>query len=733
MTEIKGKIKNFIYNNEGFGIAVFTLIDNETRSIVIRGEISSLRMNIFYVLSGESVIDRRTNKTIFEVSKFKKLESSSKESCFKYLISPLFPTIGKQLATRIVNYYEDHVFQKILKDPNSLYQIEKITEAQVNIIIQQVEYHFKENKLLETFEAYDLKIDFYTKLEKLCKDKEEVLDILKNDFYKFAFENNLKPFSEVDKVAIVFNQDINSEVRVSWWALHIVNDILIKTGNTFTDLTTLRKEIFKIFTQLNQNELSNKLLYAKKNNILYFENKKIYSKESYEDEKIIASSLNEIENKKTKNNDYDFENLLIEVEIYIEETLQIKNFKYNNEQILALKNFLENNVSIITGGPGTGKTTVINGIIKLYELVYKDKDFSIVAPTGRAASRITESSDYNASTIHRLLKFLGNNSFEHNSKNPLIKKMLIIDESSMIDNHLFASMFLGIEGIEKLVLVGDVDQLPSVSYGNAFEDIIKSEKFSITKLLINNRQVITDQSNSIIDLATAIKNNSIQKFNFNNLNNVVTYFSNDTKESLEYIKKIYLQNRPSNILDELVHLQIIAPMYKEDLGIDELNNFIQAIVNPKTSTEYKKANSIYRPNDKVMYTENDSFLKIFNGDVGYIDKIFLDNKKYKNSKVFFNEEEKELSSAQFSKLKLSYACSIHKTQGSEYNTVILVLDNSNRFSSWIINKKMIYTAITRAKKHLYIVGDKQLFLNACSKEMKPRLTTLIERIFNLNK
>ncbi|QGS51907.1 SF1B family DNA helicase RecD2 [Spiroplasma tabanidicola] len=731
MTEIKGKIKSFIFNNESFGIAVFTLMDNDTRSIVIKGEITSMRLNVFYCLNGETVIDRKTNKTVFEVKSLKQIKITSKELVIKYLCSPLFPTVGKKLASNIYEHFGDDTFNKILSNPEEIKNVKDIKDSQVLIILETLKENFEENKVLEIFEEHNLKLEFYTRVEKFCKSKEEIKNTFENNFFEFAENNFLIPFKEVDRVALAFGLEENSSERISWWAKHLANELLMKTGNTYLELSIIKKELQKVFFNINYEIFDEKLIYAKKNKLLIFENKKVYTKESYNDEVVISKSLLEIENKIKITKKTNLEDYLKEVESFVETSLNIKNFKYNQEQKLALENFLNNNVSIVTGGPGTGKTTVIIGLVKLYELVYKKNDFAIVAPTGRAASRINEVSNYEATTIHRLLKYTGNNTFEYNDLNKLDRGMLIIDESSMIDNHLFASIFLGLENLNKIVLVGDIDQLPSVSYGNAFEDIIKSNCFSLTKLITNNRQIITGERNSIIDLANCIKNNNIELFDFDNTNNIDFIFENDANYALEKIKDTYLNNRPIDFEEEILNLQIVAPMYKNNLGIDRINNFIQSIVNVNKKNIYKRGEVEYKANDKIMYTENDSYLKVFNGDVGYIQEIILENKKFKIAKTYFNKELKELNSSQFGKVKLNYACSIHKTQGSEYDKVILVLDNTNQYSSFLINKKMIYTAITRAKKHLFIIGDKKLFINSCKKEMKERLTTLKDRIVQL--
>ncbi|AOG60560.1 exodeoxyribonuclease V alpha subunit [Spiroplasma helicoides] len=729
MIKVKGKIKNYIYNNDAYGVAVFNLIDNDKRSLIITGDISIMKIGVVYELEGEIVTDKKRNQTSFVVSTIEQVKKFNKDFYIKYISSSLFPTIGKDLAKSIVDFYETNIFEKILNNKKSLLDVPDMTEEKAMIIYDVIRENFQDDDILNTFKNYGLKLEFYNRMQKDFIDKNELKDVLKNSFYEYAYMNNYSPFLEVDKVALAFGVDESSEMRVSWIAYNIGNELLRKSGNTSFTLDELRKNI-KNYLLIQNEDIDKKLQYAKKNKILYFENKRVYTKESYENENNIANKLFDIEKNNVELREIDFEKCLVEVEKFVGSKIGAENFTYNIEQRLALKNFYENNVSIITGGPGTGKTTLIMGIIKFYEIIYNDSNYAIVAPTGRAASRIRDQSGYHSSTIHRLLKYIGNNNFEYNSERQLNKTLLIVDESSMIDSKLFSSLLDGVSGIEKFVLVGDVQQLPSVDYGNVFEDLIESCKFSITNLSVNNRQITNSEKNSIVDIATAIKNKKIQEFDFDDTNNVETFFIDDTNQALKKIIEIYTINRPSNLDEEINKIQIIAPMYKEDLGISILNNKIQNIINTN-KVEYKRGNTIFRIKDKIMFTENDPIMMLSNGDVGYISDILFDNKKFKKVITNFNDQVKEIATNQISKIELNYACSIHKTQGSEYDLVILVLDSSNKMSNIFLNNKMLYTAVTRAKKKLFIVSSKTTFIKACLNDPIKRFTTLQERIKNI--
>ncbi|AHI52857.1 SF1B family DNA helicase RecD2 [Spiroplasma culicicola] len=731
--KLKGKIKSFLFNNnDNFGVAIFTLMDNDKRSTVITGNICLMKIGVIYEVEGKNTIDPKNNRQSFLVSSFKIIKEFSNDYYIKYLSSSLFPTIGKVLASEIVNHFKEDIFEKIITQPEELFKINGMTETKSEIILDVVKTTFQNNEIMDKFVKHDLKLEVYNILDKKFIDKEELKSILENDFYSYWSQNKFSNFIDIDKIALAFGEEEFGKVRISWWASYIGEKILMATGNTYFDLTILKNELKKVFPYLEFSEMDHLLMYAKENNILIFENKKIYTKESYDDEKYIATRLKEIENQNHQTKAIDFEKEILIIEKYVGEILNISNFQYNDEQKFAIKNFYENSISIITGGPGTGKTTVIIGIVKMYEVLFGNNDFSIAAPTGRAASRIKETSNYNAQTIHRLLKYIGNNNFEYNLERQLSKEMLIIDECSMIDNHLFASLLKGITDVKKIVLVGDVNQLPSVSYGNVFEDIIDSKQFSTTTLIKNNRTISNDNKNSIIDLSIAIKENNIEDFNFKETNNLEVLFSNDENEIKNFILNIYSKHKPSHMSDELFDLQIIAPMYKGAVGLEGLNKLIQNNFNDKTTPNFKRGETNYYINDKVMYLENDPILELSNGDVGYIESFNTIDNKVSNALINFNSLTKKIEKHLFEKINLNYACSIHKTQGSEYKNVILVLDETNNASKFFLNKKMVYTAITRAKEKLYIISSEQLFKYACQKDMKTRQTTLKERLELIN-
>lgn len=732
--KIIGVIKENKYKANSTTVAKVERLD-QVGSVLVRGNLSLLSANIPYEFDGEIVIEPGA-EPIFSIKAATKTFALSQRESINYFKSSVFDEIGEKTATIIVDYFHDFVIEKILKNPDDLNNVPGIVDEKIQTIKETLRKVYNKDLIKEKFEQANLKIEFYNLLLKDTISNEQLQQILETDFYHYAYQKKLTPFEEVDRVAEAFSTAPNFlDQKIYWWAFKICNEILFSTGNSWLTLRELRQGLHAKFSNLTdeQMDLSIRTINKEKELLIFDAGvkdnvKKIYTVESYEDELTIAKSLQKIEGKQLKTIEFEFEEVISQVETYIAEILNIQNFKYNDEQKEAIYNFINSNVSVITGGPGTGKTTVILGLIKLYKLIYTKDSFAIMAPTGRAASRIKVDEEIFATTIHRFLKARGNNEFEYNKKNPTHKKLLIIDECSMIDNHLFASLLEGVIDVEKIVLVGDKNQLPSVGYGNLYEDIIDSQCFSTTELVQNNRQISNGEKNSIIDLANAIRENQIETFDFKNLTNVEFILDVNSAEALQKIKSIYRATNPISIDEQITDIQVIAPMYKNQLGVSNLNSTIQNLVNPDKTTEYKRGFMVFHNNDKVMFTENNATLELYNGDVGYIKRLNLLKTRLIDAQVNFSGLDKRLVPKQFANISLSYACTIHKTQGSEYATVILVLDDENAASRWFINKKMIYTAITRAKQKLVVVSSKQLFVNSCAKEMKKRNTTLTAKI-----
>ncbi|ATG97421.1 AAA family ATPase [Mesoplasma lactucae] len=742
LISITGTITKFLFQNQsGWGVALFKSDKQENASLKIKGQIGQLQPHVNYELLGEFEDNTKYGKS-FNVLESKLSVGETKQQAVSYLSSSLFPGIGKQAAQVIADYYETEIVDKIMINPDSLYDIPELAKPKADIIKHVLKEVVNENKYTKTFYENKLKIDFYNYLKEHTDSEVELTDILEKDFYRYAKDHHLEPFEEVEKVAMYFQKlQPDDPIRIAWTANKVVNDILWTTGDTYTNIAKVTKNLQTYLKIFDAKTLEKGLLKAKELKILYFVNHRIYSDVSWNDENEIAKFVHQKTVAEDKNV-YDqnlIETLIEKVEEELAFELEIQNFKYDNEQRDALRKSINSNFMLLTGGPGTGKSTVIKGIYKLAKYVnnWDKQNIKVAAPTGRAAARLNEiDQELNATTIHKMLGAEENGFFRFNNSNPLEYNLLILDESSMIENFLFARVVDAAKDIQKIILVGDRNQLSSVGYGELFANLLDVEQITKVNLKQPHRQ---ENGNDIVDLAYKVLNREItSEEDLKNMNNVNVVFDGNVEDKLESIDKIFSKEVEPEVENSLLDLQIIAPFYKGILGINSLNKMLQQTYqkeilkkDDKTLNEqtFERREYKYIVDDKIMYLVNETETGLNNGDVGIISEISQHNGKINQAKVLFNGETKTFYADNFNYSTLSYACSVHKTQGSEYKNVILVLEKG--VNEHFINNKIIYTAITRAKKNLTIVGDFNTFYKGINRSGIPRKTTLVEKIEDL--
>ena len=523
-------------------------------------------------------------------------------------------------------------------------------------------------------------------------------------------------FKTIDKIAKNMGIKDDDKRRVKAAILYCVINLCHSTGNTYLLKNEIYKNLLKLIV-IDESVFDDYIFELIKENYMIIDEQKYYHYSLYNAEFNIAKGLKPFIKRRINKNalDMHFDHMIKVIE-------EDEGINYSSEQKEAIYNACSNGLYIITGGPGTGKTTILKAILKMLKMLYGDESIiSLCAPTGRASKRMSLLASHYACTIHRLLKWdLHSNTFSYNANNKLKCDVIIIDEFSMVDTLLFEALLNGTSGVSQIILIGDDGQIPSVGAGNLLHDLLKVDKIKNICLSHIYRQT---NGSSIVDLAYKIRNGILdESFIFNESNDV----------SFLKIKNTQATNVLIKILDNLFNqgfdfddIQIVIPMYGNVAGIDNINAAIQNWYNPKTpdSQEIRVNHQVFRIGDRVLQLKNQPEDDIFNGDIGVIIDIDLENEEII---VKFDIGEVIYQKAMFSNLTLAYAISIHKSQGSEFDFVLMCVFNDYGF---MLNKQLIYTAITRAKKSLMILGDYFTFLSKSRVEnINIRKTTLYEMI-----
>ena len=518
--------------------------------------------------------------------------------------------------------------------------------------------------------------------------------VINKDIYQLIYDILDINFKKVDTVALKMNIAKNALIRVKAAIIYIMNELSNTYGHSYyykEELLPLLPKVLTIpITEDEWQEALNSLL----NDVrIVLKDEKIYLAEMYEAETLITKRIRLL-NRNAPHIEKELESKLKDLESFYGIT-------YNAEQKQAIKESCERDFLIITGGPGTGKTTIMKGITELYrqlnKLSYSDLQdrIALLAPTGRAAKRMSESTNLKSSTIHRFLKWQKEtNKFQVNEYNKSKVELVILDEASMIDTYLLASLLKGISANCKIIMVGDDHQLPSVGPGQILHDLISSEKLEVVKLKELYRQ---GKDSNITSLAYDIRAGSINREVFNKAADL-TFINCEASEVIPNIIEI------SNTYKDISYkkFQILAPMYKTIAGIDEINNKLQNIFNKKSPTkkELKIGEVTFREGDKVIQLTNMPDENVYNGDIGIIDEILTSPKK--EIYIDYDGNVVKYTPSNFQSFRLAYAISIHKAQGSEFDVVIMpIIKNYNK----MLYRKLVYTGITRSKKYLYLIGD----------------------------
>lgn len=720
MSYIKGTISKIIYRNNSNGYTVGLIkikeSDEEVGKIeTFTGVLPEFNEKTIYQLNGTFTTHNKYGYQ-FQVDSFEIILPEKKDELIDFLSSDLFP-IGEKTAKKIVGVFGEDTIDVILNNKEKLSEIPRLGIEKINKINNILkEYQSTSNIVLELN-----RMGFNTKdsLMLLNKYKDKVIRIIDNNIYDLIDNINLN-FKEIDTIAINNKYDLYDERRVEALIIYLLNEITFEQGDTYSFFQEIYNSIIKYLSDLKSEDLEYYLLKLSKQKRVVIKKEKYYLKELYEAEEYIADRIYRLNNMERRK--------LPKLKEKIKELEQKIGITYDESQKNAIITSLNNNFTITTGGPGTGKTTIIKGIIRMLvdTCHISHQNIALLAPTGRASRKLMEVCNIPAYTIH---KYLGwdkdNNTFSHNEINVCKEEYIIVDEASMIDTMLMFSLLKGTRLDSKFIFIGDYYQLPSVSQGQVLKDMIDSEVLDVIKLNNLYRQ---KDGNYIIDLAHEIKNKELSD-NFLTKKEDYNFIEVDNDYVLTSIKDIILKALEKGYREK--DIQVLAPMYKSQNGIDNLNKMLQEIFNPKSNdkNELTVGNKTYREGDKVLELVNDSDNSISNGDLGYI--INITNKEKNGNKkneiiVDFDGNIVSFSPDKFINITHGYAISVHKSQGGEFNMVIIPFVNS--FKRMLYNK-LIYTAVTRAKSKLILIGSREAFVYGVNNDyVNNRKTTLKEML-----
>ena len=718
---IKGYLYKEIYRNEmnGYMVGLFKIKDNnidyDDDIIHITGVLPRLSEKKEYILYGELVVHNKYGKQ-FNVTSFDINLPTKEEELVVFLSSDLFP-IGEITAKRIVDTYHEETINKILENKDCLQIIPRLNKQKIDKIYNTLlEYQSTSNIVLELTK---LGFDMKDSLSLLNKYNKKILDNVNNNVYDLIDTDDMS-FIKIDEIALSMGITDTDDRRIKALIIYIMKSLCFNNGDTYLLLEEISSTLAN-YISITSEKLDYLMLKLVKDKKIIIEDKRYYLRKFYEAEKYICERLCFLNDMSITSN--------ISIDKYIDNKEKDNKIKYDELQKKAIYSGVNNNITIITGGPGTGKTTIVKAIVNIliHEKKLKKDDIALLAPTGRASKKLMETTSISASTIH---KYLGwdkdTNTFATDEYSPNSQKYVIVDEVSMIDTLLMEALLKGIRRDTKLILVGDYYQLPSVSEGQVLKDIIDSDCLPVIRLNQIYRQ---SEGSYILNLAYDIKNKNISEDLFIKKDDYL-YINSDNDNTSSYIKEIVKKAIKKGYTDREV--QVLAPMYKSLNGIDNLNIILQELFNPKAENkkEIKVGDTIFRQYDKVLQLINDPDNNVYNGDIGYIEEIIISKEKKIVNQININYDGTIVNYTpdKFINFRHGYAISIHKAQGSEFDMVIMPITNSFKR---MLNNKLIYTGVTRAKKSLVVVGDSSPFIYGINNDyIDNRKTTLKDLIIN---
>ena len=703
LTTIKGLIQEVIYRNDENNYTV-VLIEVNDEFITATGKFPIINEGEWVELNGKFILNKKYGEQ-FAVDSVKLSPPNTNEGIIRYLSSGLIAGVGPITATNIVNKFGEATLDIIRYNHQRLAEVKGVSLKKAEDICKAYEEVHQMQNAVMIMQQYHISTNLAIKIYNQYGEGTE--DILKNNPYKMVEDIDGVGFFTADRIAMAMGVPEDSDFRIRAGILHVLRENSDKNGNTCMQTMALIEGVFEILKIPDLQErlevLMEKLVfdgYLKK--IEMQDEEYVCLSQYYKIEKVLADTLLLL--------DGDSETTKLNIESDISHYEQTAHIQMHEHQKDAVRIAVNNGVSIITGGPGTGKTTIIKCILQIFKNM--GKKVKLMAPTGRASKRLSESTGEDASTIHRALEMMGGEDtrFIFNSQNKLSYDVVIVDEVSMVDSQLMYYLVRSIKRGAKLVLVGDKDQLASVGAGNVLADILASGCFATMCLTQIYRQ---SEDSFIIINAHEINNGKMPKLD-NKSKDFFFERKEDNESVLSSIIEMSVTRIPKFLNVDSSNIQVLAPMKSGVVGIDNINKCLQEKINPPSLSKFEIETDkvIYRKGDRVMQTSNNyerSWERngafgsgVFNGDIGVISDVNIQTNEIEIS--FEDGRVSRYIKADLGEITLSYAITIHKSQGSEFDVIIVPVVSG---PPMLLTRNLLYTAVTRAKKMVVLIGTKQ--------------------------
>ncbi len=736
--KITGSIEDIIYKNSENGYTVLN-IDYKGRLLTCVGKTVSANVGEDVEMEGDFVQNSKFGEQ-FAFVKIETVEPKSVESIKKYLASGLIRGIGPVTAEAIVRKFGTDTLSVLEYAPTRLKEVRGISEKKAFEIAQNYGDIKKMQNAVIFLQQYDISTNLSVKIFNYYKDK--TIETVSQNPYVLVEDITGVGFLSADRIAFKMGIEATSDFRIRAGILHLLSEFSDKNGHTYipkeqlfsaeVDLLGLEVEILSpIFeNQIERLEIESVIKVFDYKDAPCVCLKKFYYMESSISAKLIMQSMSKVEQN-------------VDVEGEIAEYERINKIKLHETQKEAVREAVLGQVTVITGGPGTGKTTIVKCILQA--LKKWTNRVLLLAPTGRASKRLSEACNHKASTIHRALEMTYKEGeqavFNYNEKNKLIADCVIVDEMSMVDVSLFYSLLKALPATCKVILVGDKDQLPSVGAGNVLHDIIGSKTIPVVKLSQIYRQ---DDQSLIVTNAHLINEGKMPDLS-NKSKDFFYENRQDPQEMYETVVQLATKRLPKFLNCKPEEIQVLCAMKSGVCGVENLNKKLQEVINPHMlrKTEINFETRCLREGDKVMQTVNNYDLEwskdygkdmteigkgVFNGDIGKIEKI--DYQTGETTVIFDDDRKVVYSKADLFELYICYATTIHKSQGSEFDAVIVpVVAGSNQ----IITRNLLYTAVTRAKKLVVLVGPKKNIARMIFNNYTAKRYSMLEELLKLQK